>query len=397
MNGAELSLLCKRITQSGDALRALGPAARRASLLRAAALLKAPPWSLSSLADSSGLSEPMTSWALRTTAETVTEQALDSFLDEITRNAGARTITPARLGAVVLAGNVFSAALRPVFLHLLLGCPVIVKPSSREPVFAPLLHRALTEVDPKLAQAFGIATFEGGEHAPEAALFENAEVISLYGSDLTLQEIAARAPQDALVLHHGHGLGVAFVSAAGLDDSGRCAHALALDIAAYDQRGCLSPQMVFVEQGGATTPREFAARLALEALPALAESLPRGPLSQQAAVAQTQWRGVARATGELFEGPDFAVSFEGATSPRPAPGYRNIAVHAVSDWANVLERITPLGAHLKCLGTVEPVPRLPQWGANVRICALGTMQTPPFELAIEGRRPWSGLVRFEAG
>ncbi len=394
MNLTELSDLCKRVADSGDALCARSPEDRLSALARAATLLQKPPWSLSSLAESSGLSEPMTAWALRTTAETATEQALSSVLTEVAQHAGSTKITP-HLGALVLAGNVFTAALRPVFLHLLLGCPVIVKTSSREPAFAALLHRALSEVDETLANSFGITTFEGGELIPEAALFARAEVISLYGSDHTLQEIATRAPSHAAVLPHGHGLGVAFVSSSGLDDAGRSAHALALDIAAYDQRGCLSPQAVFVEQGGATTPRDFAARLALEALPALSQSLPRGPLPLEAAVTQTQWRGVARATGELFEGTDFAVSFEHAALPRPTPGYRNIAVHEVPDWSKLLERLAPLGAHLKCLGTTEPAPRLPRWGQNARVCDLGTMQTPPFELAIEGRRPWAGLVRFE--
>ena len=44
-----------------------------------------------------------------------------------------------------------------------------------------------------------------------------------------------------------------------LVDAEALAHKAAYDVALYDQQGCLSPQLIYVEEGGAVTPKEFAA------------------------------------------------------------------------------------------------------------------------------------------
>ena len=59
----------------------------------------------------------------------------------------------------------------------------------------------------------------------------------------------------------------------GLADAEETAHKAAYDVALYDQQGCLSPQLVYVEEGGAVTPKELAALLATSS----------GPLANRAA------------------------------------------------------------------------------------------------------------------
>ena len=395
----ELAALCHRVAMTGAELRSHPRLGIRDSLVNAARFLRDEDplvrEAITRLASTTGLSEPMVRWALQSTAEMVTTPALSSVLAEVEQWADGRSIVPAHMGAVVLAGNVFTAALRPMFVHLLLGCPVIVKASSKEPHFARLVRDAIARADAPLAHSVGVTAFPGGDTDAERALFAEADVVSVYGNDDTIEAIGRRVPPKKQLLAHGHGFGLAYVSASALDNPGRWTRALALDIAAYDQRGCLSPHAIFVERRGSISPRDFAAQLAKEALSVVSGELPRGPLPLAAGAAQVQWRGVARATGELFEGTDCAVSYEDADRFRPSPGYRNVAVHPIDDWTAFVRRAEPLSTQLKCLGIADDNDDLPAWNGATRVCVAGTMQTPPFDLRIEGREPWAGLVRFE--
>ena len=68
---------------------------------------------------------------------------------------------------------------------------------------------------------------------------------------------------------------------------------LSLDICAYDQRGCLSPQLVYIEETTSRSTEHFAKRLADEGLGSIGKTLPRGPLPVSIGAVQAQWRGIA--------------------------------------------------------------------------------------------------------
>ena len=44
----------------------------------------------------------------------------------------------------------------------------------------------------------------------------------------------------------------------------RTAHQAALDVVRYDQQGCYSPHLFYVQKGGKVSPREFARYMATE-------------------------------------------------------------------------------------------------------------------------------------
>ena len=95
----------------------------------------------------------------------------------------------------------------------------------------------------------------------------------------------------------GRGLGVVApaASANANDDSvDALAAAFALDVAAYDQRGCLSPQVLYVQENGWVSPQRFAERLH-HALRKVAVTLPRGPIDHHLGAQQLQYRGVGAA------------------------------------------------------------------------------------------------------
>ena len=218
---------------------------------------------------------------------------------------------------------------------------------------------------------------------------------------MTDAEAGARARTASVsVIAHGHGLGLVYVDALPADGPAMdaLARAVAEDVAAYDQRGCLSPHAAYVRGG-----ERDAARLAEalhRALGDLARERPRGALDTLAAATQIQWRGVAAARGRLLEGDGFSVSDEGAHPLPLGPGYRNVAVHCAADAPAFAARVAPLGVHLKALGFHGGAPAR---GALVRalppplaprVSPVGAMQTPPFDALADGALPYAGLLRF---
>jgi hypothetical protein len=354
---------------------------------------------------SAGLSQEMVSWALETSLAPVTQEALVALERGITPpHPRALRARPGQLCAVVLAGNVFTAAIRALSFPLLLGWPVLAKASSHDHVFAELFELALRETDVQLADALGVITFAADDdEALSGALLEQADAVSVYGSDATLNVIRSSLSATVSFMGHGHGLGAALVGGRALvDESGalEVARALALDIAAYDQRGCLSPHVIWVERGARVSSQEFAERVFQE-LAALSVRMPRGPLSAPDASAQLHWRGVGTLRGELFEGEGFSVAYEEDGALRVSPGQRNVQVIAIDRIDQAADKLAPLGVHLKCLGLAgvdaqslasKLAPRLAP-----RLCPIGTMQTPALEALHDGQPAWEGLVRWIDG
>jgi hypothetical protein len=359
------------------------------------------------LAEATGLSQPMVEWALRTAVCSVDEEALSAVLATLPDASGldgrpAVVARPVRLTVVILAGNVFTASLKAIALPLLAQSPVLAKVSSREDVFPRILRRALTDADRDVAECFDLLTFEGGDEELEGALFQQADVVSAFGGDGTLASIRARLGGTTTFVPHGHGLGAVFVPASALDREDELellVEEIALDVAAYDQRGCLSPHTVFVERGARVSGRDVAHALAAHGLDTIARRLPRGELPFEAAATQIQWRGVAAARGELFEGDGYAVACE-TQNPRLSPGYRNVSVLEIADEAALHHWLLPYGMHLKALGVAGGIDlrrgvaaRLPPPLAP-RVSQVGQMQTPPFGSIADGSLPWTGLVRL---
>jgi hypothetical protein len=341
------------------------------------------------LARTSGLRNANVRWGLSTTFETVTKDALTSIVRSA-EAAGPKgsLMRPRGLHALILSGNVFTAALRALYVPLCLGNPVIAKASARSDLFAHLLTRALVETDPVFRDAVAVVTFSSRESDLVALLLGRCHTVAAYGSDETIRALRLRLGAGVRFLPHGHGLGLAFVEGDGTDDE---VAAFADDVTAYDQRGCLSPHALLLT-GDA---RGFAARLQ-KALAAASFRRPRGSLPIDVGAAQVQWRGVAQARGELFEGLDFSIAVERATRPRLSPGYRNVSIVGVEDRDAFIALAGSFGAHLKAVGVggMRPSELSLRLGCVPRICALGQMQRPPLEAAWEGAPAHDGLVAY---
>jgi hypothetical protein len=411
MNGVPdaraIRTIASRTIEAGFELWQVGVERRAAWLAQAFARLREPEHPLGKLAraqipTSAGLSPEMVSWALESALAPLTTQALRAYAGSVPKpHPRARPVRPGQLCVLILAGNVFTAAARGVGLPLLFGWPVLAKASSHDDAFPHLLERALKEVDPVLGHAYRALTFAGDDGPRLSALFEQADAVSAYGSDGSLGEIRARLGATVSFVPHGHGLGAAFVGRAALareDLAAEAARALALDVAAYDQRGCMSPLVCWAVRGGEVSLEAFAELLFAE-LARLRGRLPRGPLGLDVASSQLSWRGVGAMRGRLLEGDGYAVCLEERGALRLGPGHRNLQLIGLDDPSELPHKLAPLGVHLKCLG-VAGVPDLEgliaSFPARVapRVCKLGSMQTPPLESLQDGVPGWEGLTRW---
>jgi len=351
------------------------------------------------LSASTGLSVPMIGWATRTTLATIDEDAMLALSHDVRTEFGPSP-EPIAMLSVVLAGNVFTASMRGIIVPLLFGVPVLVKASSRETMFPSMLCDALRSAHPRFGAAMSLVAFSRGDTECETALVELAEAVSIYGSDETVSAVSSRAG-DTSVIAHGHGVSVAYCSADAVDEA-RIVDTIAglsLDICAYDQRGCLSPQIVYLEQTPHRSTEDFADRLATEGLAAVSHTLPRGPLPVAVGAAQAQWRGLAEVEGTLRQGDTYAVAIREARPIRWSPAYRNVTVVPVRGLDEALEAMQPIATNLKCVGA--DTASLQRIGAmlsasptlHAYACAIGSMQTPPLDAPADGHPIWRGLFR----
>lgn len=353
-----------------------------------------------SLQRETGLSLEMIEWGLDQACVAVEPRTLGRLLSLVEGDALLRAV-PAQLTVAVLASNVFSAPLRTLVLSLLSRSPLLVKAPHTGSALLTAFIDALDQVDEALADHVECVVFPREAEDALTALLSAAEAVHIYGDDSTVAAVRRKALAGARVLAHGHGISAAYVPRSALvDDSALrdTAQRLALDVTAYDQLGCLSPQLVMVQGGGELTAFDL-----LEALHrALGEwevILPRGTLPRAAAAAIVQWRGVAAARGELRQAMTYACSLEQG-SLRAGPGYRHVGLYHCGGAEGAGQALQAFGHHLKSIGVAGPSSEraalalaLPP-GLAPRLCALGTMQTPPLTAYFDGQSPLFGIQSF---
>ncbi len=335
-------------------------------------------------------------------------QLLDAFQPRST-GGWAKAFGPG-LMVHVWAGNVPALPLWSFVSGLLVKAGSIGKIASAEPVFASVFARLLAEVEPRWADCFAVVWWQGGDADQECHAFALADVVLAYGGNQALTAMQARAPVTTRFLPHGHKLSFGMVSCAALAlrKGQATARQAALDVARYDQQGCYSPHVFYVQRGAAVSPQEFAQHLASE-LAALEHKLARRTLTLEEAAQVNAWR----QTHELaaIEGHSRTVFGHGAPwgtvvytdQPQaltPGPLNRCVVVAAVDALEDVVALIIPQRDFLQTVGlAVSPEEMLPlgerlgQAGVT-RICAVGQMTSPEAGWHHDGRFSLLDLVRM---
>jgi hypothetical protein len=276
-----------------------------------------------------------------------------------------RGVESASSAHVLLSANVFVAAHRAVALALAASPTVRVRPSRREPVFVRLLAEAapgLFEIADELSPARG-------------------DVFFAYGTDETLESVRKTLAPGVRLHAHGSGFGVAIVDAAHATRA--AAHALARDVAPFDQRGCLSPRSV-VFSGDDGEARSFAELVAVE-LAVLSESLPLGVLDPDELADVTRFRDAFTVAGSAISAGPGWVAVGRRDLFAVAPVGRNLVMVPTNDAVRLL---TPGRSSIAALGfSATPALAEAVRGAlpGARPSPLGQMQRPPFDGPVDRR------------
>jgi len=273
---------------------------------------------------------------------------------------------------VLLSANVFASALRAIALALAGANTVFVRPSRREPTFATLLHEAC----PKAFTLVGVLSPLPGDH------------VWAYGSDETLHHLFEKWPSGVTVHAHGYGYGVVAIEEPERMSAKDYAN-LALDVAAFDQRGCLSPKAVAVAGSAAQTER--VAQNLFSALKDIHTQMPLGVLSAAELHERARHRDLYRYLGHCYESEGCLVSVDLAEGPwMAAPGGRVIHVRRVT---SVVDSLAEYEADLTTIGAQAPsIPRLTARFPYARVTPFGHMQTPRLDGPADRRTRMDGIT-----
>jgi GNAT superfamily N-acetyltransferase len=270
---------------------------------------------------------------------------------------------------VVLAANVFVAALRAIVLARAAAPRVTVRPSRRDPWLARAL--VATAGDPAIAIApdLDVGEVPSGE-------------VHVYGRNDTIAAVRERVRVGVLVRAHGTGVGLALVSQAA--ECRRAARDLAADVVPFDQRGCLSPRAAIVE-GDIARARDLAQALHQE-LTQWERRVPRGLLGQGERHEAARWRDAVAFSSELLDAPDHAIAIADVTVPAwlPPPG-RHVLVVAAPTLEHVARWLAPLSPFVLAVGSDDPQRAQAIAPDHARLDLLGRMQHPPLDGPVDRR------------
>ncbi|WP_026695673.1 acyl-CoA reductase [Peribacillus kribbensis] len=191
----------------------------------------------------------------------------------------------------VFSGNVPGVQIWSLIMGLLVKSAAIGKTSMSEPLLPVLFAQSLAEVDERLAETIAILPWKGGTNELEEPAIEESEVVIVYGSQDTVEKVKEKVPNGKRVLSYGHKISFAMVGREALtpDHYYESIHKLTEDISVYDQQSCLTPQSVYVEEGGAISPKQFAQMLAAE-MERYHKKKPRAKLSDEEAMSIQRFR-----------------------------------------------------------------------------------------------------------
>ena len=310
----------------------------------------------------------------------------------------------------IAAGKIPNPAFMSIVLGALVRSAQFMKCASGCSFLPRLLAHSIYEADAKLGACIEIAEWRGGNSGLESVLFSEADCVTATGSDETLAQIRQCLQVKTRFLGYGHRVSFGYVTRDALSGAawkkivGRAAN----DVVAWDQLGCLSPHVIYVEHGGGMSAEQFAGLLADE-LEQREQTEPRGKLSAEAAATITSRRGfyeVRAANSDetrLWHSKNstaWTVAYEADAQFQTSCLNRFIYVKGATDLARTLQAADNVRGKVSTVGlaaTNEQAEKLAtelaRWGVT-RICPLGEMQNPPLTWHHDGRPALGDLVTW---
>jgi hypothetical protein len=310
----------------------------------------------------------------------------------------------------VFAANIPNPAIVSFVLGMLVKSANAGKVSSRDPGILDIYLESLKRSDADLARTNAIVPAGPGTLEKGCA---EADLIVAYGSDATLDLVKRLVPAGRSFHGYGHRVSFGLFAREALTRANAPALAkkTARDVWMADQRGCLSPVVVFAQEGGETSPAGFAAQVAASLKDLWRRDRTEHDLFGRAASIEAEK--AARAVrflrrrlgaGSFWESRPrgrWIVYHDDAPGEFPfSSGNQAVHVKSFSREEEVFRAIAPFGRHLQAVA-VEAGARerralaakLAALGAN-RVCRAGRMQRPPLTWHHDGRPNLSSWVSW---
>ncbi|MEI6083806.1 MAG: acyl-CoA reductase [Verrucomicrobiota bacterium] len=381
-------------------------------------------WRARAIAEAPGptrFSEAMIHEAIQLTFGSLTFEALGELLD---RELGNRRVLDEfclrgrvqsrahgpRLITHILAGNVPSPGIISLCRGLLLKSANLVRTSTHDPIFPVLFAESLREVDPELADCLAVLSWPREETALTQAALATANAVLAYGDDTTIGQLRRLTPEGAQFLGYGSKVSFGVIAKEAMTEENlpALAEAAAFDVSIYDQQGCLSPHVIYVEERGPLGPRKFAEALA-QAMDVYQQRVPRGQLTIEEAAAVSQlrqayeFRGATDRRVAVWASPtpnEWTVIYEDDPSFSPSCLNRTVYVKPTDSFKRVLDSVQRYSDRISTVGVTPLNERAMTFAADLakmgvhRVCQLGQMQRPPLSWHHDGRPNLADLVRW---
>jgi acyl-CoA reductase-like NAD-dependent aldehyde dehydrogenase len=295
---------------------------------------------------------------------------------------------------VVLPGNVIGPAIQSAFCAAIAGARVTLKASSAERHLGALVAAQFEALGPPLAGCVRAEHWSGGDLEAEADALTDVDRVIAFGGDATIEQIRSRAEARCVdVVGYGESYSIGYVAPE--SDIASAAQRAARDVCLFDQRGCMSPQTIYVagDRGRAVL---FARALA-SAIETQSATLPRAAFGsgERELIADAVRRLAATALEPTPHGldtllrgpscdsvPEFVVAVEQFGQPTCVGFGRIVAVKPCADAREVTTQLKHYGHKLETIGLAFGAPDVHRTAFSLagplRLCALGDMQRPPF-------------------
>ena len=310
----------------------------------------------------------------------------------------------------VTAGNIPNPTILSIVLGLLARSAQFIKCARGTSLLPRLFAHSIYEVEPKLASCLEISEWLGGTEALEGPLFLEADCVTATGSDETLAAIQRRLPARARFLGYGHRVSFGYIASDALArfELKKILECAAADVAAWNQLGCLSPHLFYIEHGGAVSAEQFGEMLAKE-LERIESNEPRGQVTVEEAALIATKRSVyevraARSNHTtLWKSEDstaWTVVYESEPQFHLSCLNRFIYVKPIADLTEALRHAEIVRGKVSTVGLAAGgdkaqrlATELARWGVP-RVCRVGDMQNPPLTWRHDGRPALGDLVTW---
>ncbi|MGW8282957.1 MAG: acyl-CoA reductase [Gemmatimonadota bacterium] len=341
-----------------------------------------------------GMSREWTEEALHSlvVAEIGDPTLLERFVPDPSRPGRQRTAAGPPLVLQIHAGNVPGVPVTSAVLALLARSGLLAKTGSDEPGLLPLFARSLADIDPLLGRCVA-ATWWPGEERPTALTRWGKEAgkAIVYGGDAAVQAVRESLPPDVELIVYGPRVGIAVFLP---DAPSAAADMLARDVCAYEQRGCVSPRVVFaLGQDALDLSDRIASGMEREVTrlgsPALSDA---EAVALRSARAECEFAGLEDESTRVSGPEDLSWS---VMAYRKA-GIHSVAlpravwVYAVPSLDALYEILRPFQGRIQSIGYAgnEQEEKLARMAARLetsRVCPVGEMAWPPIDWRHEGR------------